>query len=274
MDSQQRVFDVLSQAGPYRDFETAFEQATAIRISFEAAESYISPRIQDGDQFRFRFLPRPLQFLTERSDSSPKSEMLVLDWARNIHEAIVAVHVGEQLLGILRTGCVLSPEMCQKQLRNLFANASTSAQPTLPILPKRKLAAIGRILVIFGDYLSIQSNQLMLRQSTCEPAIISRAKQFIAEHHRENILLEDVANYAHVSSFYLCKLFKKVLHLNFSDFLTRTRIETAKELLQNRNRRINEVALEAGFQSLTNFNRVFKQVLGRSPRQFRNQMSV
>jgi AraC-like DNA-binding protein len=64
-------------------------------------------------------------------------------------------------------------------------------------------------------------------------------------------------------------MFKKVTGINFTDFLTRMRLERAKNLLLNPNMRISEIAFEVGFQSLTHFNRVFKRILGQSPTDYR-----
>ena len=60
------------------------------------------------------------------------------------------------------------------------------------------------------------------------------------------------------STFYFCKLFKRSTGLNFTDYVSRVRIEKAKNLLLNPNLRVSEIAYEIGFQSLTHFNRVFK----------------
>jgi len=51
--------------------------------------------------------------------------------------------------------------------------------------------------------------------------------------------------------------------------VARTRIEKARNLLQNPNLRISEVAFEVGFQSLSQFNRAFKRIVGKSPCHFR-----
>lgn len=75
------------------------------------------------------------------------------------------------------------------------------------------------------------------------------------------------------STFYFCKIFRKVTGLNFTDYLSRLRIEKAKNLLLNPNLRISEIAYEVGFQSLTHFNRVFKKIVGQSPTSYRSQLA-
>jgi AraC-like DNA-binding protein len=102
--------------------------------------------------------------------------------------------------------------------------------------------------------------------------VIRRAKEYIHQHQGEEITLSSVAKAANTSVFYFCKLFKKATGLNFTDYVSRVRIEKAKNLLLNPNLRISEIAYEVGFQSLTHFNRVFKRVIGQSPTEYRARL--
>jgi AraC-like DNA-binding protein len=67
-------------------------------------------------------------------------------------------------------------------------------------------------------------------------------------------------------------LFKKRTGVTFTEYLTRVRIERVKELLVNPNLRISEIAFQAGFQSLTHFNRVFLKLTGQSPTEYRARL--
>ena len=60
--------------------------------------------------------------------------------------------------------------------------------------------------------------------------------------------------------------------MNFVDYLSRVRVEKAKAFLLNPNSRVSEVAFGSGFQSMTNFNRAFRRIVGRSPTQFRKSL--
>jgi transcriptional regulator GlxA family with amidase domain len=51
----------------------------------------------------------------------------------------------------------------------------------------------------------------------------------------------------------------------FTDYLARLRVERAKQMLQDPNRRVSEVAFEVGFLSLPHFNRSFKRIAGTTP---------
>ena len=76
----------------------------------------------------------------------------------------------------------------------------------------------------------------------------------------------------HVSTFYFCKIFKKVTGMTFTEYLGRVRVEKAKNLLLNPHLRISEIAYAVGFQSLTHFNRVFRELTGQSPTDFRKKL--
>ncbi len=76
------------------------------------------------------------------------------------------------------------------------------------------------------------------------------------------------------STFYFCKMFKKAAGLNFTDYVSRARIEKAENLLLNPNPRVSEIAYEVGFRSLTHFNRVFKKIVGESPTEYRGEVAL
>jgi YesN/AraC family two-component response regulator len=127
-----------------------------------------------------------------------------------------------------------------------------------------------RLLEIFGQQLSALANQMMLQDAEAEPPMIRRARAYIAGHHGDPIGLDEVANAMHVSTFYFCKMFKKATGLTFTDYLGRVRVEQAKRLLLNPHLRVSEIAYAVGFQSLTHFNRMFRNLTGESPTRFRD----
>jgi len=125
---------------------------------------------------------------------------------------------------------------------------------------------------VFAAHLALVSNKILMDQEHDGLPVILRAKQFINEHYSEDISLGRLAKFVNVSSFYFCKLFKKVTGLNFTEYVANVRIEKARNLLLNLNLRINEAAFAVGFQSITHFNRVFKEIVGESPAQYRNRL--
>jgi AraC-like DNA-binding protein len=102
-----------------------------------------------------------------------------------------------------------------------------------------------------------------------EPVEIWKARNFIHEHSDEELSLTKVAKSVHISPNHLSEKFKEVTGVNFVDYIARHRIEKARELLQNLNLRISEIAFAVGFQSLSQFNRVFRKLAGKSPTAYR-----
>ena len=141
------------------------------------------------------------------------------------------------------------------------------------VTPAQHESAV-KLLTIFAQHLAIVSNQVIIQQENAEVPVIKRAKEYMREHQAEKISLGNVAKAVNMSAFYFCKMFKKVTGINFTDYLSRVRIERAQNLLLNPNLRVSEIAFEVGFQSLTHFNRVFKKITGQSPTDYRAQLLV
>jgi AraC-like DNA-binding protein len=102
-----------------------------------------------------------------------------------------------------------------------------------------------------------------------EPVEIWKARKFIEEYSGEELSLRKVAKTANISANHLSEKFKQVTGVNFVDYIALTRFEKACHLLLNSNRRISEIAFAVGFQSLSQFNRVFKKLSGKSPSAYR-----
>ncbi len=100
--------------------------------------------------------------------------------------------------------------------------------------------------------------------------LIEQALQYIEEHYGENIMLDDIASYLEVSSFYLSKLFKKATGRNFTDLLAEKRVEKAKTLLRSQ-MSVKEITFAVGFNSQNYFTKVFKKYCGITPTEYKNK---
>lgn len=104
-----------------------------------------------------------------------------------------------------------------------------------------------------------------------EPVEIWKARKLIQEYAEEQLGLTKVAKAVNISANHLSEKFKQVTGINFVDYVARARFEKARDLLLDSNRRISEIAFAVGFQSLSQFNRVFKRLSGKSPTDFRGE---
>ncbi len=90
--------------------------------------------------------------------------------------------------------------------------------------------------------------------------------RYVSDNFRSKLTLADVAEALGYDYHYISKLFHKSFEMNFKEFLNILRYENACELLCTTDKSITEIALESGFQSIRNFNRVFKSLDGEVPK--------
>lgn len=98
---------------------------------------------------------------------------------------------------------------------------------------------------------------------------IELAKQYIQEHFKENLKLENVAEQIYLAPSYFGVLFKKEVGESFSCYLTSVRMEKAKELLHDIRYNIAEIAGQVGYQDKRYFSRLFKEQVGVTPKEYR-----
>jgi AraC-like DNA-binding protein len=106
-------------------------------------------------------------------------------------------------------------------------------------------------------------------RSRAEPVAIWKARNYIEKHSGEELSLTKVANVVKMNANHLSENFKQVTGINFVEYVARTRFANACDLLRDSNLRISEIAFAVGFQSLSQFNRVFKRFSDKSPTQYR-----
>ena len=103
-----------------------------------------------------------------------------------------------------------------------------------------------------------------------EPVRIWKARNFIQAHVSEKLSLGKVARAANTSPNYFSQKFKEAVGTTFVKYVARARFEKAKAFLHETNLRVSEIAFAVGFQSLSQFNRTFKKLSGKSPMAYRS----
>lgn len=289
---QESVIETLSQSDLYREYEKAFAESTGLPVALRSAESWHLPHHGRVNENKFcammagksKSCAACLQLHQKLTDSAVDGPA-TLACSAGLSDTAVPVKAGGRVIGFLQTGQAFreKPDKVEfprmyRQIREWGVEATEKevheAWAGSKVLGEKQYDAAVKLLEIFARHLSMMSNQILVQHEHSEPPMIKRAREFIETHITEELSLEQVARAVHASSFYFCKMFKKYTGLNFTDFVSRTRIERAKNLLLNPNLRISEIAFEVGFQSLTHFNRVFKKVVGESPSDYRSKLPV
>jgi AraC-like DNA-binding protein/ligand-binding sensor protein len=290
MNANQHLIETLTSSKIYLDYERAFSEATGMPMALRALETWKMPNHGKKNENPFcglmaqksRACAACLQTQQQLCESATR-EPQTRTCAHGLVETAVPIRMGDQHIGFLQTGQVFRKKPTEAQFKrteNLVKEWGLEVNPqelreryfqTKVKAPKQYEAEI-KLLNMFAQHLSMVTNQVVIQQENAEPPAITRAKAFITEHQGEDLRLGLVAKAVNMSCFYFCKMFKKVTGVNFTVFLSRTRIEKAKNLLLNPNLRISEIAFAVGFQSLTHFNRVFKRLSGQSPTDYRLQL--
>lgn len=290
MNANGQLLETLAESELYQNYEKAYAEATGLPLTLRSVDTWQLPLHGRRNENPF------CAIMAEKSRScaaclrtqeqlarSAAAEPAAVNCPYGLCEIAVPVRLGNETIGLLQTGQAAR----QKPTEAAFERAvekgrelgvdlnrpeARAAFLATPVLPQKKLDAVCSLLRIFAEHLSIKSNQLAVQAANAEPPVIAKAKQYILDHHSEDLSLGQVAAAVHTSLFYFCKLFRKYTGITFTEYVSRTRIERAKNLLLNPNLRVSQIAYEVGFQSLTHFNRVFRKVVGESPSDYRGHL--
>ena len=105
--------------------------------------------------------------------------------------------------------------------------------------------------------------------TTEENILVEKIRRYIEAHYAENLSLSDLANVISVNEYYLAHSFKKVTNYSPQQYIMRRRIGKAQCLLIYTQLPITEIAYQVGYEDSDYFSRVFKKLIGTSPREYR-----
>lgn len=99
--------------------------------------------------------------------------------------------------------------------------------------------------------------------------VVDQVKIYISHNYRKNLTRDFVASLFYVNSSYLSQIFKKRTGMKFIDYLNDVRIERARELLADTDRKMYQIAKAVGYENTKYFFRIFKKKTGMTPEQYR-----
>jgi AraC family transcriptional regulator len=103
------------------------------------------------------------------------------------------------------------------------------------------------------------------------PSQLRRSTDFIEANLGKELHLSELAANVGLSTYYFCRMFKQSTNLSPHQFVLRKRIEQSQHLLKEHNLPIVEIAAELGFSDQSHFSRVFRSVVGTTPKRFSGQ---
>lgn len=261
----------------YRHFQTAFTGATGLPVWLVAPGELDQPQGPQNDGGGAWISPfgERLAGSTEQSKSAALLRSLA-----GITQTEVPVRSGGEVIAMLKTADVLLEwpttrrfnELTRKLRKAGFSVDAAQLEEaflTVRVLAPEQHEAHIRLLTIFAGHLEAAANELMLREGDSESPALRKARAYILQHYRKPISLTKVADAVAMNSTYFSEKFHVETGIRFVEFLARLRVEKARHLLDNPTMRVTEVALQVGFQSVSQFNRAFRHYTGRSPTEYR-----
>ncbi|WP_407271114.1 response regulator [Radiobacillus sp. PE A8.2] len=100
---------------------------------------------------------------------------------------------------------------------------------------------------------------------------IKEAIDFVDQHYRSELTLKEVADHVHLNSSYFSALFKEQINVTFSEYVTRCRLQDAKNLLLSSNTPIAEISEQVGYKTPKYFIKLFKEYEGVTPSAYRKE---
>ncbi|HAV13403.1 MAG TPA: AraC family transcriptional regulator [Opitutae bacterium] len=286
---RRQLSSKLSSTQLFKDYEKAFYEATGLPLAIRPAKAYDNAlRETPGENPFCAILARTNAGCANCLKMQEELEVKAGLEPRSLHcfaglcDSAVPIRVGDELIAFLQTGQILLHQPNQEEFsrttKQLLAwgsqvnlKALEEAYFQTKVFDEGQYGAMLRLLSTFAEHLATISNSIETEAAAEEPKLVSNAKRYIKQRYSEKISLDEAAHAVNASTRHFCKVFKEATGITFTDYLARVRVEKAKNMLQNPHLRVSEIAFETGFESISQFNRSFKRVTGKTPTQFRDQ---
>lgn len=162
---------------------------------------------------------------------------------------------------------------CREPVRELLFRIIAVHRTGALLRNMRNYAYLLEMYAILGEHYlntsatAAEMNNLQ-RQLSGEDAF-NRALDYLNKNYMDDMSLDSLAAYAGFSRYTLSRMFRQHTGATFTQYLSKRRVDMAMELLSSTRMPVTQVALQCGFNSIATFNRVFREVKGCTPTQYR-----
>lgn len=159
-------------------------------------------------------------------------------------------------------------ERTERLLFDMLAEAQ-SDMPGAATMLQAQLAS----LLIRCARLSMREARPAREQASPLHRKMTEIVEYVNAHYRTPLSLETVARTHYISPYHLSRTFKKITGFAFVEYVNSVRIKSAQAMLRDTNWKVTRIAEEAGFDNISHFGRVFKQIAHCSPLEYRRNYS-
>lgn len=107
-----------------------------------------------------------------------------------------------------------------------------------------------------------------------EKSWVTDVIRYINQNYSRKITLEELTSRFYISKEHLCRKFKEHTNMTIVHYVNSVRVMNAQKLLHESKKSISEISMEAGFENITHFERVFKAMNGKTPSAYRKEGNV
>lgn len=290
---EQCGFRVLQQVHAVRGFESAFHQATGLSVRLQPLPRQAGSLLLEPDD-------NPLCKLACSTAAGRTRCLAMQGEIRHNFENELRAQPVVCLAGL--TVIAVPVRLCGEYVATLHTNhlllhkprpadiqrfadlvAGWGAKPdlerlredfaSLPVMGRKQVEAVVKLLGIYAEHLGDLASRRALAEKNGRPCAVAQALAYMRQHQTERLQLGMVAKHAQLSPYYFCKLFRRTMGMTFTEYLTRLRLERAKDLLMSPTMAVSDIAAAAGFGSIPHFNRAFKRYTGATPTAYRSSHS-
>ena len=162
---------------------------------------------------------------------------------------------------------------CRLAWVSVSDRAFLAAYRRAPYLRRAQLRDVIRLLEIFAGHLCASASRIRQLEARLERKEVRLAREYIERNYSSpRLSLGDVASEAGLSRAHFSLVFHRAAGMTFTRFVQSCRVGAARRLLESTDRDITGICFACGFNSLTHFNRVFRQFERCSPRSYRARM--
>lgn len=204
-------------------------------------------------------------------------------------EIVVPVHFNDKPVCIIYLGNLRLDDNARQQLARISKICSVTGVDrealvkeleTAEAVQESRISEYMEICSILKDIILLAvSNDTRLKTKSLPDSpeyrddghwVIQSVKNYVSAYYNRNLKLSYLAKLYFHNPQYLCRLFKKETGVPFTDFVNQVRINQAKHLLALTDHNIVDISLQAGYNNVTYFNRLFKEFTGMTPGEYRS----